>query len=350
MSFQEKILSKSNSYNYYKERNEILEKEIKLLKEEIEDLKKTEMTLKEQFLREYPISAGFCNWNYVHYYFREDFEDRLKDVTKHLDDDSKKTFKWLLLRTLAVNVIKMNSLYFNYERKAQEEFINFRLENSGPNEIAGYTYYGRYNLHPFIDPNLTDEDKEFLKDKDIIDAGAFTGDTSIPIAKYTNKNIYAFEPFEESFEGLKENIEANNITNIIPIKKSLGNINGERTLYLSGDNVQGITSNENARSYDQELKVEEITVDKFVEDNNLDVGYITIDVEGAEMDLLEGALNTIRTKRPILTISIYHKVTDFFEIIPWIADLDLDYEFKVIKEQPWPFLGDTVVQCRPKQL
>ena len=128
----------------------------------------------------------------------------------------------------------------------------------------------------------------------------------------------------------------------------MGNINGERTLYLSGDNVQGITSNENARSYDEEIKVEEVTVDKFVEENNLDVGYITIDVEGAEMDLLEGALNTIKTKRPILTISIYHKVTDFFEIIPWIADLDLDYEFKVIKEQPWPFLGDTVVQCRPK--
>ena len=35
MSFQEKILSKSNSYNYYKEKNELLEKEIEALKEEI---------------------------------------------------------------------------------------------------------------------------------------------------------------------------------------------------------------------------------------------------------------------------------------------------------------------------
>ena len=349
MGFQEKLLSKSNSYNYYKEKNEILTKEIELLKEEIEELKKSNGTaLKEEFLKSYPISAGFCNWNYIHYYFRDDFEDRLKDVTKHLDKDSKSTYKWLLLRALAVNVIKMNSLYFEHERKEQEEFINFRLENSAPNEIAGYKYYGKYNLHPFINPGLTDEDKEFLKDKDIIDAGAFTGDTSIPIAKYTNKNIYAFEPFDESFEGLKKNIDANNIKNIIPVKKSLGNINGKRTLYLSGDNVQGITSNANARDYDEEITVEEITIDKFVKDNNLDVGYITVDVEGAEMDLLEGALETIKTQRPILTISIYHKVTDFFEIIPWIADLDLNYEFKVVKEQPWPFLGDTVVQCRPK--
>ena len=62
MSFQEKILSKSNSYNYYKEKNELLEKEIEVLKEEIEELRtNTYLNLKEQFLREYPISAGFCN-------------------------------------------------------------------------------------------------------------------------------------------------------------------------------------------------------------------------------------------------------------------------------------------------
>ena len=102
------------------------------------------------------------------------------------------------------------------------------------------------------------------------------------------------------------------------------------------------------RNYDNELKVQETTLDKFVEDNNLNVGLITIDVEGAEMDLLNGALNTIKNQKPILHISIYHKASDFFEIIPWIANLELDYEFKIVKEQPWPFLADTVVQCRVK--
>lgn len=351
MSFQEKILSKSNSYKYYKEKSEKQEAEIERLKDEISALKgEKESRLKEQFELEYPVSAGFCNWNYIHYYFRDDFEDRLKDVTKHLDKDSKSTYKWLLLRALAVNVIKMKSLHFKYERDNQEKFLEFRRKYSKPNEIAGYKYYGRYNLHPFYDLNLTDNDKKFLKDKDIIDAGAFTGDTSIPLAKYTDKNIYAFEPFEESYKGLIKNINANDIKNIIPVKKSLGNIIGERTLYLADDNVQGITSNKHARKYTEELKVEETTVDQFVSENNLDVGYITIDVEGAEKDLLTGALETIKSKRPILTISIYHKVDDFFDIIPWVANLNLDYEFKVIKEQPWPFLGDTVVQCRPKEL
>lgn len=349
MSFQEKILSKSNSYNYYKEKNEVLVKEIEELKKEIKDLKEEkEISLKDEFLRQYGINAGFCNWNYVNYYFREDFEDKLKEVTKHLDKDSRSTFKWLLLRALAVNVIKMKSLHFNYERENQQKFIDFRLENSAPNEIAGYKYIGRYNVHAFMDSTFTDEDKEFIKNKDIIDAGAFTGDTSIPIAQFTNKNIYAFEPFEESFEILKKNISSNRIKNIVPVQKSLGSKNGEMTLYLSGDNVQGITNNANAREYDRELKVEEVTLDTFVKENDLNVGYITVDVEGAEMELLEGAIETITTQKPILTISIYHKVTDFFDIIPWIADLDVGYEFEVVKENPWPFLSDTVVKCRAK--
>ena len=80
----------------------------------------------------------------------------------------------------------------------------------------------------------------------------------------------------------------------------------------------------------------------------MDVGYITIDVEGAERDLLNGAVNTIKTQKPILSVSLYHSIDDYFEIIPWIANLNLGYEFEVLKEQPWPFLGDTIVQCRAK--
>jgi hypothetical protein len=45
---------------------------------------------------------------------------------------------------------------------------------------------------------------------------------------------------------------------------------------------------------------------------------------------------------------MYHSIDDYFEIIPMIANLNLGYEFEVLKEQPWPFLGDTIVQCRAK--
>ena len=249
---------------------------------------------------------------------------------------------------LFIDLILNISLYFNYELEDQEKFTEFKINNSANEEIAGYKFTGNYNLHPFINLGLSEKDLEYIKNKDIIDAGAFTGDTSIPLSKVTDKNIYAFEPFKESFDLLKKNIEDNNIKNIVPVNKSLGNINGERTLYLSGNNVQGITSDSNMRQYNEELKVQEVTVDEFVKENNLNVGYITIDVEGAKMDLLNGAINTIKTQKPILFISIYHKVSDYYGIIPWIANLDLGYEFNIIKENPWTFLADTLVTCKIK--
>ncbi len=347
LSFKDKLLTKSNSYNHYKEENERLLEENEALKAELEELK-NKNGMRDEYLKLYNHAGSFCNWKYIDYYFRDDFEDKMKEVTKNLDKKSKNIYKWIFLRALSVNLIARKSLYFDHELAEQEKFTEFKKNNSGKNEIAGFKFEGDYNLHAFIDLNLRDSDREFLKNKDIIDAGAFTGDTALPLSKITTKNVYAFEPFNDSFKLLQKNIASNNIYNIIPINMSLGNINGERTLYLAGSNVQGITSNPNTRPYDNELKVEETTVDRFVEENNLDVGYITIDVEGAERDLLNGAINTIKTQKPILSVSMYHSIDDYFEIIPWIANLNLGYEFEVLKEQPWPFLGDTIVQCRAK--
>lgn len=354
LTFKEKILTKSNSYNYYKQRNdelleekENLQKDIDNLKREINSLRFEKMTnLRDEYFRTYKKAGSFCEWSYMSHLLRNDFEDTLKNVTKHLEPEDARKFKLTFARALFVNLVTRNTVYFDEEIARQNQFTEFKLNECGPAKVGKFNFYGNYNLHPFIDLNLTEEEKEFIKDKDIIDAGAFTGDTSLPLSKITDKNVYAFEPFEDSYELLTKNIVENNIANIIPVKKSLGNINGERTLFLSGQNVQGITSDSNIRPYDTEIKVQETTIDAFVEENNLEVGFITIDVEGAEMDLLEGAINTIKTQKPILNISIYHKVSDFFGIIPWIADLDLGYEFKIEKEEPWSFLADTVVKCK----
>lgn len=346
MSFKEKILSKSNSYTFYKNQNEKLSEENHRLKDEIKALTEfRQKNFKNQFFEIYDEACSFCNAKYLDYFLDDNFEDKLKYVTENLDSESKKMYRMILLRVLMIEFIKKDSLYFDEELENQEKFRNYRKDNCRNEKIGKYSFTGKYNLHMFIDLNLNENEREFLKNKDIIDAGAFTGDTSIPLSEITKKNVYAFEPFRESYDLLVKNIEDNNIKNIIPINKSLGDINGERTLFLAGENIQGITNDPNIRKSDKKIKVEETTIDRFVSENNLDVGLISIDVEGAELDLLKGAVKTIKNQKPILTVSIYHKASDFFEIIPWIANLDLGYEFKIEKEHPWPFLADTVVKC-----
>ena len=355
MSFREKVLSKSNSYNHYKKQNqellekiESLEKENEKLENELNFLKNDQTASLKNKYANFDSTGSFCDWEYIEFYLSDEYEDKIKEVTKHLPTYAKKIFKWYMLRAMTINMIKRDTLYFNYELDDQKKFTDFKMNNATEDGIAGYKFTGDYNLHPFVKIGLSKGDQKYIKNKDIIDAGAFTGDTSLPLSKRTTKNVYAFEPFKDSFEILKKNISDNNIENIIPVNKSLGNINGERSLFLSGDNVQGITSDATLRNYDNEIKVQETTIDTFVEENNLEVGFITIDVEGAEMDLLEGAMNTIKTQKPLLYISMYHKVSDYFDIIPWVANLDLGYEFNITKENPWTFLADTVVQCRMK--
>ena len=193
---------------------------------------------------------------------------------------------------------------------------------------------------------LTDDDKEFIKDKDIIDAGAFVGDSSIPFSLLTSKDVHAFEPFKDSYDELVENIEMNNIKNIVSVNASLSNHTGKENLFLSGSNFQGITSDASIRRYDEVLTVNTVSVDEYVEKNNLNVGFIKVDVEGGEQNLIKGAINTIKSQKPILLLSIYHTPDDFFGIKSMIDDLNLGYSFKISKERPWAFLADTILECR----
>lgn len=325
--------------------NKVLKQEVENLHKEIDSLNSKYENIRKIRANE-NTAASFCNWSYINYYFRDDFEEKFMEMIENLPKESKNYFKWLFLRSLAINYNRRETLFFDDELEKQKQWEDFKINNVYNDKIGKYNFKGGYNLHGFIDLNLSKEDKNFLKNKDIIDAGAFTGDTAIPLSEVTHKNVFAFEPFEESFKLLKENVERNNISNIKPVNKSLGNINGERSLYLANDNFQGITSDSNLRKYTEELKVQEVTVDQFVKENNLDVGLITIDVEGAEKDLLSGAVETIKSQKPMLFISIYHSAEDFFEIKPWIENLDLGYKFEIIKEQPWTFIADTILKCK----
>lgn len=54
-----------------------------------------------------------------------------------------------------------------------------------------------------------------------------------------------------------------------------------------------------------------------------------MDVEGAELDALIGASETIKNYHPKLAISIYHKSSDIYEIPKCILDIDNTYNFYI---------------------
>ena len=66
-----------------------------------------------------------------------------------------------------------------------------------------------------------------------------------------------------------------------------------------------------------------------------------MDIEGAELDALKGAVHTIQTYRPKLAISIYHKPEDLVEIPLYLMEIMPDYQFYIRHYTTW--LEETVL-------
>ena len=174
----------------------------------------------------------------------------------------------------------------------------------------------------FID---TLNNKNYFKNKAIIDAGAWIGDTALVLAEYTNDKVYAFEPVAENINTMKKVIEINKKNNIVPVCLALGDENKIIEIDDSKSNSY-LSFNGNNK-----IEVNMVTLDKFVEDNNIEVGLIKTDLEGFEQSFLKGAINTIKKQKPTLIISIYHSYEDLFEIKPMIENWNLGYKFHIKK-------------------
>lgn len=191
------------------------------------------------------------------------------------------------------------------------------------------------------------------KNKTIIDAGAWIGDSSIVLAKYTNDKVYAFEPVAETYKLLTKTIKINSLENkIIPIQKGLSNVNSSIEINLtnasSNSTLIGFNKTDDATKVINKETIEICKLDDFVKENNLQVGCIKADVEGAEKMLLEGAFETIKTQKPVLIISIYHSPEDFFKIKPLVESWDLGYSFKIRRLRLVNYISDTVLICECK--
>ncbi len=184
-----------------------------------------------------------------------------------------------------------------------------------------------------------------LRSKDIIDCGAYIGDTALIFAEYTDRKIYAFEPNTENYKVLEKTIKINGLENkISPVKAGLADQEEEIELYgeLSAASVlkEHLPLHFN-RVSSEKIKITKI--DNFVRENKLTPGLIKMDIEGCELQAVQGALQTLREYRPILIVSVYHHPKDFFKIKPLIESLNLGYKFMFKKLEPDHFVNETVL-------
>ncbi|HEX4328576.1 MAG TPA: FkbM family methyltransferase [Burkholderiales bacterium] len=160
----------------------------------------------------------------------------------------------------------------------------------------------------------------------VIDAGACFGDTALGFAAAAGAQgrVYASDIMPLHMQIIRTNLEANPaLASRIEVTEAALAERSDQALYIHGEGSSALVSDKPS-----ERKVKVATIDGFAEERGLPrIDFIKMDIEGAELDALRGAAKTLGRWRPKLTISLYHKPTDIFEIPLYIDSLGLDYAY-----------------------
>jgi len=135
----------------------------------------------------------------------------------------------------------------------------------------------------------------------VIDVGAHIGTHTLWFAGIMNKRVVCFEPFPQNWERLIKNIRLQNSairSRITPRNVAVGAHSGFVRMALDTPNNTGMARVVKDSHHDS-VKVAQVTIDS---QNLRDVGLIKIDVEGKEMEVLQGAEKTIAEYGPLLYV------------------------------------------------
>ena len=284
---------------------------------------------------------------------REDSAQRFSALISGLDNESRNTVSDIIHR-MGMIADGNKSLQDVYTQREQEEFVRMNDEFSSKivklndnlyyyngyylpvNQFDSSVFFTRYGID-----KLTTLDS--VRNKHIIDAGGYVGDTALLFSSYTDKSIHVFEASPSNMDIIRETIRLNQLENIVPVSKALGEKSGTATFSLGERNSCNSLVERPGYNYPNHIEVPVITLDDYVRENNLEVGLIKVDIEGGEQLLLKGAVETICTQHPILLISIYHSANDFFEIKPMIEKMCDKYTFRIIKPANSAIVIETIL-------
>lgn len=142
-----------------------------------------------------------------------------------------------------------------------------------------------------------------------LDVGAHKGVVTHMLTKRVGDSgkVIAFEPQKELFEWLRRMIPSFGFSNVSIESVALAEESGSRTLYRAGVTKSGsLTEDEN--SHFESISVEAVTLDEYCEANDFEkISFIKIDVDGFELQVLQGGEQALRKYLPILLVEISDK-------------------------------------------
>lgn len=152
----------------------------------------------------------------------------------------------------------------------------------------------------------------------VLDIGANIGWYSLNIAKlYSNTNVWSFEPIPTTFASLKRNIEINEVENIRLYDFGFSNEEKNLKFYLQPEasvsaSATNITESKNIIEVVCHVK----RLDDFIKETDLKIDFIKCDVEGGELFVYQGGIESIKRDRPIIFTEMLRKWSAKFNYHP----------------------------------
>jgi len=173
------------------------------------------------------------------------------------------------------------------------------------------------------------EDYKFfnVKDKIILDIGAFVGDSAIYFILKGAKKVYAIEPHPDAYNEMLENIKLNNMEDkIIPINMG---INYEKDYVVINTKDTTHTAFSFFNSNNNGIKVPAGKLRDIIEKYNIDAQVLKMDCEGCEYDIILKDYDTIKEFDEIGFE--YHAYNTKIPVSKLLEKLSKDFECKIIK-------------------
>ena len=172
----------------------------------------------------------------------------------------------------------------------------------------------------------------------IIDIGAQYGDYAILWAKHFQAKVIAFEPLSGNFSEMFDDCVLNDVLSVDLDKLDNGKVDCQNYFVGDGNPITfGELGNMASKQEDGEEE-DTITLDDFIEQNPyvIEPNIIKIDVEGFEMEVLKGAVNTLKTFHPKIIIETHstelrRQCNEFLENLGY----DLYFEGRTVKGSGW---------------
>lgn len=145
-----------------------------------------------------------------------------------------------------------------------------------------------------------------IKNSAVLDIGANIGNHTLYFLNECDAQfVYCFEPANDTFQILTRNIKINNLEDKVQLMHvGVGSISGHARIKQQRQHDTGFTQLEKSETGDIAI----VSIDDM--DIQENIGFIKIDVEGFELEVIKGMEKKLKSDKPLIMIEVWNQNLD----------------------------------------